>query len=659
MSRAYASDLRPVLGALLLASAPHVTIVPLWVTCWCLLLWGYVAAAPVKGWPRPSKAVLAVMTFGGFYGALISYGGALYSDTYVAMLAVMSALKPLEIESYRDRMVTLFLAYFLIISGLLYTDALGMTLYMFASVLVTTAVLIHLHHPSGTVRHKFRLAGRLMVQALPMMCLLFVLFPRVQSSFLGLTRQSGGTSGFSDRMAPGSISAIVNSDEIAFRAQFISPVPPPEKRYWRGIVFLFFDGRGWYRGMSVPATRKPVFMKSPVEYAITLEPHRERWLFALDLPGTVPEKSVILSDNTLISRHPVDDRKLYRMTSYLDCNTGPFQQWEQITQKLPPDGNPEARHLAATWAQNAKVPGAIVAAALNFFRENEFVYTLRPPLLGKDSVDDFLFRTRKGYCEHYASAFTFLMRAANVPARVVGGYLGGELNPYGNYLIVRQADAHAWAEVWLPGKGWTRVDPTAVVAPERLTGLPETVLGDDALPDLFRLPDLGALSDYLTLVRLGWDAVNTYWFLWVMGYSFQDQSSLLAKLGIHTDSWKWILQTVMLAAGGLLILTLFFAIGLYRKSAARPDEIQQIYNRFCKKLSKGVLPRGPSQGPRDYAEQVIAARPDLKDAVNGITSLYIRLRYGPAPDADMLKAFRSEVRHFSLSSAGKDRTHES
>ncbi len=638
----YGRQLRPIVLALLIATAPHVNNLHMWVIFWCLGLWGFIWRASGKGQRVINRFFMPFLAIAGFGAAMISFGGALNTDTYVALLSVMAGLKPLESRSYRDYMISIFLAWFMVITNLFYSDELGMTLYMFGSVLFTTAVLIHLQHPAGSVKQNFRMAAVIMVQALPVMLILFFLFPRIQGNIMGIAQRTG-RSGFSEKMSPGRLSSLAQNDAIAFRVTFDGPVPRPDLLYWRGIVFMNFDGREWTKGVRLPADISPLRSENPVTYTLTLEPHNDRWLFALDLPSARPPGGYMLADFTLMAYRPVGERKLYKMTSYTSYETGPIAKWEKRATLLPPGSNPRSAALARTWAESGMSHEEIAETALRHFSENGFVYTLEPPLLGTNSVDDFLFETRKGYCEHYASAFVFLMRAAGIPARVVGGYQGGEFNPYGGYLIVRQAHAHAWAEIWLEGKGWTRTDPTAAVAPERVQGSLEDVLGAN---DFFTFSKTGWLGSILSNMGFGWDMVNAYWNMWFMTYSLQDQTGILAKLGIRTDSWKWIVKTVLLAVGLIAFTVFLFSVRMWHKSAKTKDPVSAVYDRFCRKLEKKGIPRMPETGPLDYADAVISAMPERKAEISEITDLYIQIRYGAGGDRKMIKTFASRVRAF-------------
>jgi protein-glutamine gamma-glutamyltransferase len=281
---------------------------------------------------------------------------------------------------------------------------------------------------------------------------------------------------------------------------------------------------------------------------------------------------------------------------------------------------------------------------LNFFRDNGFIYTLEPPRLGRHPVDDFIFSSRRGYCEHYASAFAFMMRAINVPARVVGGYLGGEINPYANYLIVRQSDAHAWVEIWDPENGWMRIDPTAAVAPDRISEGMRSVLSAGGAAGFFER--LGGLSSFFHQARLGWDAINTGWQAFFEGYSHEVQRALLEKIGIRSGalaaSFKAML--LMVALAGMIIGG--YAWFFLRPPRQKPDTVQKYYARYCEKLARAGFARKPDQGPIDYMQLVLKNRPDLQKQIAPITDLYVRLRYRDQAAAEDLTAFVEKVRKF-------------
>ncbi|UCD82777.1 MAG: DUF3488 domain-containing transglutaminase family protein [Desulfobacterales bacterium] len=632
----------PLIMALGIALVPHIYRLPLWVVLWCLVSWVYLFAVVKYHLPTAGKYVRLVVTVAGILAVLLTSGAGLDKNSSVALLWIMASIKPMEIRTHRDEMVTIFMAYFLAVSCLFFSSTLAVAIYMTFSICITTAVLIHIHHPCGKRMDQLKLAAGLMLKALPLALILFAIFPRIHGSLWGLRRSTEAVSGFSDRLSPGTVTSLVRSNDIAFRVKFDNQIPGPEHLYWRGLVFWRFDGRAWHRSDSTVNIRLPLRGKNSVAYTIALEPHNQRWLFALDLPYEFEPKAVMLSDHTLVSRWTVRQQFQYRLKSYTAYTTGRIRQWEGTALQLPRNVNPAAVALARQWRTAASNPLKVINTALNYLRNNDFGYTLNPPPLGEDSIDDFLFRTRRGYCEHYASAFAFLMRAAGIPSRLVAGYLGGEINPYGQYLIVRQSDAHVWVEVWLPGRGWVRTDPTLAVAPQRVEQGMAAALPPAERSILDSLSDLGPFTKHWITLRYGWDAINTYWDRWVLGYSNTRQKQLFSKFGLK----KGLAAAIILATAAMGLILLFYFLSITKKAAPKRDAVQTAYLTFCAKLARVGLVRKPFQGPMDYASMVMALRQDLKISVLDIVNLYIRLRYGRGGIRDGRKRLKAMVRQF-------------
>jgi transglutaminase-like putative cysteine protease len=360
----------------------------------------------------------------------------------------------------------------------------------------------------------------------------------------------------------------------------------------------------------------------PVDYSVTLEPHGKAWLFALDLPSTVPPGTLVTNDFQLISPRPVTARMRYDMRSYLDYTYGADEPRPNLDRalELPAGFNPRTLELARSLRARHKSDAAIVEAAYAMFGRERFIYTLAPPPLGVNMVDDFLFDSRAGFCEHYSSAFAVLMRAAGIPARVVTGYLGGEANPIGDYVIVRQADAHAWTEVWLEGRGWVRVDPTAAVSPARIErGL---AAADVAGVPLFMRGD----NVVMRRLRLTWDSLANSWNQWVLGYTPERQRALLTRVGLDDATWRTLAALLLAATGAVILVVAFFTL---RRLRVRVDDpVVRIYLAFCRKLAAKGLARDAAEGPFTYAERVSASRPDLASRVRDFVALYVGLRYG-------------------------------
>jgi transglutaminase-like putative cysteine protease len=639
--------LNRLLPTLAVITAPQFTRLPLWLTAAAVLFGGGCFLINARRMAAPGMVLRTLLSLLLPLAVLNHYGTLLGRDAGTALLVAMLALKLLEINTARDLYVVVFLGYFLIAVGFLYTQSLAMAAYMLIGAALLTTVMIDLNRVNtAPAADNLRLAAALLLRALPLALLLFILFPRLQGPLWDLPKDAyGGISGLSDEMAPGLLSDLSASDEVAFRVRFQGEPPPPGQRYWRGPVLWDTDGTRWHGGSpGGPRHQAPPLIRAgpAVTYTVTQEPSNRRWLFALDLAGAIPADAAIDDDFVLQSRRPLRARRSYTVTSYPEATAASLTALQRTRAlRLPRDGNPRARALAQEWRARYHDPAAIVRQALGLFHDGPFVYTLHPPLIAGDFVDGFLFGTRRGFCEHYAAAFVFLMRAAGVPARVVTGYQGGVLNPFGRYLIVRQRDAHAWAEVWFDGQGWRRVDPTAAVAPERIE------YGIDAGTETEGAVRFAAAAGWLPSLwqeaGYGLDALDNKWNQWVLRYDAGRQARLLQ--GLQFGALHWQTTAVLLAAvlgAALLGLTLQ---GIQR---TRPpnDPVQRTYGRFCAKLARRGLMRLGHEGPETFAARAGADRPDLAPAIHVITRLYLALRYGGHRPAPALNQLRRAVRRF-------------
>jgi len=507
--------------------------------------------------------------------------------------------------------------------------------------------------------------GVLLLQALPLAAVLFVLFPRPGGPLWGMPSDAArARTGLSETMTPGEFSELGESPEIAFRVRFETAMPAPAQLYWRGPVFGDFDGKTWRAlgpgsaAQVVPPPR-PQVRHAPdatVTYEITQEPSARNWMFPLEMPVSVePPQGLaasLLPDLQLVASRPLGARTRYRVESSLAWQAGlnetrtSLQNWLG----LPPGFNPRTLEMAAQWraetlaaaSRDGRVPARgepaldrlLVDRALAMFREQDFRYTLQPPLLGRDSVDDFLFGTRAGFCEHFAGAFVVLMRALDIPARVVTGYQGGERNPVDGWWLVRQADAHAWAEVWLAGSGWTRVDPTAAVAPERIER------GVRLEAQFAGLPGLDAAAPLLDALRFRLDALGNAWNQWLLSYDRGKQRRLLERIGLEADDWR--------AIAGLLALSLTAIVGAIAVLTLHPrrarDPVERAWDDFCQRLAVTGLSRQPHETASAYLGRVERlVEPERIGEARRIVALYNRLRYGIAEGAET--APREHVRH--------------
>ncbi|WP_245795471.1 transglutaminase TgpA family protein [Thioalkalivibrio denitrificans] len=640
--------------ALTVLLAPHALNQPAWVVALALLSVGWRYMAARQGLRLPGRWLLALTALAATVGVVATHGTLLGRDAGVSLLLVMTGLKMLESRTPRDAMLTVFLGYFVVVTHFLYSQEIPVVLYLAAAMVLTTMALIRLNAvgPPPTLREHAGLAGLMLVQAIPVMVILFLLFPRLPGPLWGMPQdEPAARTGLSDSMSPGSISELLQSNAPALRATFPDGPPPAPLRYWRGPVFSAYDGRTWRPLPDFPYSPDPEPPLAPgtLTYSVMLEPHHNRWLLALDRPASVPAGARLNPDYVLSTRRPVHRLETYNLTSApaapLESELNP-QRREQNLQ-LPGGAAPRARALAEAWLAETDAPSEVVQRALEFFNREPFRYTLSPPRLDRDPVDQFLFESRAGFCEHYAGSFVFLMRAAGIPARVVTGYQGGEWNRAGGYLLVRQSDAHAWAEVWLEGQGWVRVDPTAAVAPERIEqGIHAALSGDANVPAFLRRGE--GLGMIMTL-RFQWDywrdVTAYYWNGWVLGFGPDRQREFLERLGLGHLDWRGV---VGLMVGLLLAVAMVFGLAfLWRNRRPQRDPLARMYRRFARRMARvGIAPH-PHEGPRDFAHRVARERPDLRDAVTRFTRTYEALRYGPDPDPDQFKALRLHLRELS------------
>lgn len=643
------TDLRWLLLSIGLVMALHVSHLALWTSVLIASfgLWRYLIGK--HQWELPGIWILLPITVLGALGIMVSYHGLFGRDASVALLALMLALKLMESRNQRDFILLIFSGYFLTFTAFLFNQSMLVGAFILAPTISLTATLIGVSHASSSIawRAQTKLAATLLAQAVPVMLVLFFLFPRVPGPLWGVPQDAyRAMTGLSDSMEPGNISQLTLSGTIAFRVQFKGQVPPSDQLYWRGPVLWHFDGRRWQ--MSSSQSHLPqeiVRTQGPsTAYAITLEPHNRNWLLMLDMPVNVPANTVVSHDMQVLSREPVRTRMRYEGSSNfayaLQENLSPHER--ELALQIPDDENPRSIELARQWSSHGETADSIVQAALRMYRQQEFVYTLSPPALGADPIDDFLFNTRRGFCEHYAGSFVYLMRAAGVPARVVTGYQGGELNPVGNYLIVRQSDAHAWAEVWLQGRGWVRVDPTAAVAPQRIQrGISSALPQSDVLPILAR-------KDYpwLRKLYLNWDALNNGWNQWVLGYDQQRQLDLLSRLAGSTLSWQDLVIALMAAAGSTLLVISYF---LLRGKRQKVDPLQRLYIEFLRKLERTGLKRYSHEGPVDFSKRAMHRLPAKAGAIRQITEIYTTMRYHSNSSPQALETLKHMVKTFRIS----------
>lgn len=599
----------------------------------------------------PGPWLKAGLVTAGFAGTWLSFGRLLGLEATTTLLLVAAALKLVESNARRDAYVLLFLGYFCILILFLFEQTPGTVLYALLPLMLFTCALLALHQAADTRWGTVRQAGILLMQSLPVMLLLFLVMPRFAPIWSVPQSSQAARTGVSAEVAPGDVARLSRSDRLALRVRFDGDTPPRSQLYWRGIVLSEFDGRRWLpwpdhnQALSSEELEQA---QSQVRgtgwrYQVLQEPSHQPWLFALETPlkrdSAGPGQAIRLTADYRLVAEPVHERLLYHVTSYPAMvpvrDLRPGEKARLLL--LPEDFNPRAR----AWGNELETlsPEQRIRRVLNTFTEQPFVYTLSPPRLGRDSVDEFLFQSRRGFCEHYASSFVFVMRAAGIPARVVAGYQGGEINPLTGSVLVHDYDAHAWAEVWLEGQGWQRVDPTAAVAPERVELGLEQALAQEFLADSPLAPARYRDVDWLNRLRLEWDAFNDNWALWVLSYRGERQWQVLQNLLGAVTPLRLIL--LLLAGAGLPLMGLAF--WLWRGQRRPRDPLLRRYHRLCRRLAGLGYPMQAGETPAGYLQRVAHAEPGWAASLNRIARLFNDVRYRPLEPAQRRRLGRALV----------------
>lgn len=606
---------------------------------------------------NPKKFILLAITSITLLITLYSYGVLFGRQSGIALVILMSLLKLFEIKNIRDCHIIIFSTLFIIASNFFNSQSVWLIIYVFFVVIYLTTIQIALSDKLNTTSLKVRtnMATRYFIYAVPLMLVLFVLFPRIPGPLWGLQKDTfSSQTGMSEEMSPGSINQLISTSRIAFRVKFDDAIPEHHKRYWRGVVLSLYDGKTWHRSDAPEASRANIVsvenIESTFRYTITLEPTNLKWLLTLEQPINYSKKYNMTREAMLTSKTAINNVINYSVTSQTSAiNKSMFSQEHHKNRLLPIDLNPEAVDFAKDLFRKSNFsPVQYINNVLQHYRTNEFFYTLNPDLLGDNAMDDFLFKTRRGFCEHYASSFAYLMRAAGIPARVVIGYQGGTINPLDDYMIVRQSDAHAWNEVWI-NNAWIRVDPTAAVSPERVEkGVLNSGLEVNKLPLL-----LVTNSEILKNAAFLYDSFQNSWNQWVINYDQKKQTDLLKALGFeNATSANLIFLLITCFSITALIVSWF----LLKQHTTESDHIQLHYKIFCKKLQRFGIERRSNEGPQDYEYRVInnlSLSQRSKDDASFVFKAYRSLHYGNNLNKNLTTQFIKKVKTLKLRDAVK------
>ncbi|MFP5382571.1 MAG: DUF3488 and DUF4129 domain-containing transglutaminase family protein [Gammaproteobacteria bacterium] len=640
-----------IIAAVIAALLPHVTHLPLWLTGVAVLCIGWRVGVHRGQLAYPPRRLQGVFALALMAGIFIQYRTLAGHQAGTAMLVAMFSLKLLEMYKERDAYVVILIGYFVAAMAFLFFFTVWMGFYVVGVATLFTAALVAINASLDMPRSEpIRRAGSLVLQSVPIAILLFVVMPRIGPMWSIGLKPGESQTGVGDEMSFGDIGNLSRSDDMAFRVDFDDGnVPPTARLYWRGMTLTEFDGRTWRQlpGLAeFPSLvdhgvgRAPEWRQrlradlaaledaQTFRYTVIMEPSQRPWLFALVVPEAAGRRDIgLVYDHRLRMREPVKTVTRYRVASVPSLQRDvELADWlREQSLALPRNSNP----LARQWALQARAEMdddlSFVRHVLGHFREEPFSYTLSPPRLGEQVVDDFLFVTRSGFCEHYASTFVFLMRAAGIPARIVAGYQGGEVNPLSGTVQVRQYDAHAWAEVWLPGRGWVEFDPTSAVAPERIDRGARAAIGNQ--PGFLAdepLADLWSPGSTLAAFRDALDYLNHGWNIWVLGYDDAAQQGFLKRWLGKYSPYRIGLAVLGFAVlvGGLLALWLFRET-LFR----RVDPLTREYRRFCNGWARRGHPRRDDEGPHDYADRLCAAAPERAADVQRFIKIYVQLVY--------------------------------
>lgn len=658
---------RPLLwmaAALLFTLPPFFDFLAIWVP------WLFLVSLGLKFWMEPrgyrlrSVVLKLLLVATALTTAFISYGSVRGVEGSISLLVVLMSLKILEAHTAREFRVMVLIGWMLCLCGFFLSQDFGTALCLLIAFALLVVALVQFHRGASpsAVWPPVGTTCKLLLQASPLVVLFFLLFPRINAGFrFELRPFRSANTGFSDQLSPGSIAALANSSEIAFRAGFPgSSTPPSGPMYWRGLVMSRCNGMEW-RAPYTPRPKSPpstsdvegsdaVLAQSSnakeIQQRITLAPHGARWMFALDRPIKAPSGAMLARGDYLSSVQPIRKARRYDVVSS-EFNRNEITADERAEAlEVPASISPAVRDLARSWTVQNPDSRGVVNSALQFFRTQGFLYSLTPG--DYDDLEEFLFRRRVGFCEHYAASFATLMRLAGIPARVVVGYLGGEYNDLGHFFLVRQSDAHAWCEVWLPEKGWTRVDPTSAVAPGRstldLTSFLETRVASGQIGPRRNVLIARLLrSGVFTNARFIWQTLSYEWDTRLLAFDADVQDVLLTSMGIASRGPFFLVVEILLVA--IALLAIYFAC-MQLLARSRVDRVKALYDYFCRKTARVGVPRDPCEGPLDFARRAAQSLPNESSRIRQIADTYILLRYAPQPVPGMLETFAKEVNAF-------------
>jgi len=638
-----------LLSSIGLITLPHAFHVPIPIISFFFALLTWRAIGIWRPAYLPNQFLVFLLLLSGISLLVIMHQGVFGRDAGTAVFVVALGLKLLEIKTQRDLYLITYLAFIVAASQFLYVQNILMAAYILLVCISLFGTLLCINSGSLDNLQSLKVAGKFLAQALPLTVILFIFFPRLEAPHWSFLQDSNkAMTGLSDTLEPGSISQLGLSGERVFRAKFSATIPSNKQRYWRGPVFSYTDGKKWEQTKNTyfkDYLDEVSFSGDVYQYKILMEPQSKNWVFALDMPAAFERPLYTNGNHQLLTSESPNKRSEYEISSYVNYNTGYITKTELSDNlQLPKPPEQRVKDLVEQLGGFAEKPETFINHLFLHFRQNDFYYTLMPPLMKENPVETFLFDTRAGFCGHYATAFVYLMRVAGIPARVVSGYQGGEYNEAGGFIEVRQANAHAWAEVWLSGKGWVRYDPTTAIAPERVEQ--DVNIEQQIANNAVSFAPIQLDSQTLSLLKQArnlWSSVDYSWHRWIINYDRQNQASFLSKIGISgfKKMFYWLL-------GLLAAVILILAIMLLRKQKTVLDAAQIYYLKACAKLATVGLIRAKNEGANDFLVRVTELQPQLALAFAHITRLYIRVRYTKEPAPECLEQLQIAVSGFQV-----------
>ncbi len=632
-NREFSDSTARLLGVtVLLTQLPLLLHLPLWICLPGALLVLCRVIPALRHRIRLPAFLMTPLVLIGAAAIVIHYGEVFNRDPCVAFLFLLVGFKYLESKTSHDASLLVVLSAFLLMTQFFYWQSIAAAVFAIPALFLIGLSLFTLQRGALPTQPRFmiNLTAKLLLQAIPVATLLFVAVPRVTAPGIG-EGHGNAITGLSSRMSPGSVASLSMSNEVAFRVEFHDTTPTRHDLYWRGPVLSGFDGHEWF---ILPRARHSTFAETtiasgtrarPTRYTVTMEPTSNPWLMALDAPSALPTRPArnsmpeviasITEEKQLDSLVSLNRAIRYEAGSLLTdrfiSNIQPGAEY-LLTTRHNPRAQRFARELRADFSDDMTLANQI----LRWFSTEQFHYTLSPPRLGEDSIDDFLFNTRRGFCEHYSGSFVLMLRAAGIPARVVTGYQGGEVN--GDYMIVRQSDAHAWAEAYIDGQ-WQRFDPTAAVSPQRVErGMSEALNGERT--ELFKQWPL------LKTVSMQWDKVNYQWQSLVIGFDAKLQNKLWEKFGLKQPGALGL--AILIIAVVLVWIALILAPWRILFGTQRADVCQRQWEKLCQGFARRGIARNNGETARAYVNRVIQNQPEHREKLLQLLDSYHTGRFG-------------------------------